>query len=238
VIPVVDGSASPFVVLVCAEVEWRAVRGRYESAVAGASPFGSWLAAAVADGPRTHSVVFLHTGVGKIRATAAAQYAVGRWQPPLLVNLGTCGGFGGVIERGEVVLVDRAVVYDMVDRTAEREAVLDGCDTRLDLSWLGAPHPAPVRVGPMLSADRDLLPADMPRLRSSYGAVAADWESAAIAYVAHANRVPALILRGVSDLVGPDGGEAYGDPAVFLAGAARVMEELLGQLPLWLSRWP
>lgn len=181
--------------------------------------------------------MFLYTGVGKIRAAAATQYAVQRWKPPLVVNLGTCGGFAGEVRRGDVVLVSRTVVYDMVDRTAAAAPILDGCATELDLSWLREAHPAPVRVGPMLSADRDLLPEDIPRLRAAHGGIAADWESAAIAWVAQANGTPALILRGVSDLVGPEGGEAYGDPAVFLTGAERVMGELLRQLPLWLTRW-
>ena len=46
-----------------------------------------------------------------------------------------------------------------------------------------------------------------------------------------------LILRGVSDLVGAEGGEAYGAPGAFEAGARPVMAELLSQLPFWLARW-
>jgi adenosylhomocysteine nucleosidase len=222
---------------VCAGVEWQAVRERHPEGAPLASPLGAWLETTAADGRHLHHVVFFHTGVGKIRAAAATEYALARWTPPLLVNLGTCGGFAGAVERGEVVLASRTVVYDMVDRTDGRGPILDGCPTALDLSWLREPYPARVRIGPMLSADRDLLPEDIPRLRSAHGGVAADWESAAIAYVAHAHGTPALILRGVSDLVGPAGGEAYGDPTVFTEGARRVMRELLGQLPRWLTRW-
>jgi adenosylhomocysteine nucleosidase len=226
------------VVLVCAGVEWREVLAHAPGVVAQPSPAGEWLETAVADGGRAHRVVFVHAGVGKIRSAAATQYAVQRWHPPLVVNLGTCGGFAGVVRRGETVLATRTVVYDMVDRTGGTGPVLDGCQTTLDLSWLGEPFPAAVRPGPMLSADRDLLPEDIARLRATHQGVAADWESAAIAYVAQANARPVLILRGVSDLVSDAGGEAYGDPAVFETGARDVMRELLRQLPLWLSRWP
>jgi hypothetical protein len=41
----------------------------------------------------------------------------------------------------------------------------------------------------------------------------------------------------VSDLVGEGGGEAYGNEAVFEAGTRQVMTKLIGQLPMWLSRW-
>ena len=50
------------------------------------------------------------------------------------------------------------------------------------------------------------------------------------------NKVPVLILRGVSDLVGEQGGEAYGNIAMFEAGATRVMVSLLKHLPGWLER--
>ena len=69
-----------------------------------------------------------------------------------------------------------------------------------------------------------------------YDAVAGDWESGAIAYVAARNGVRCLILRGVTDLVGPDGGEAYdGEVAFFHERAPVVMGRLLDQLPAWLA---
>jgi len=77
---------------------------------------------------------------------------------------------------------------------------------------------------------------DIPGLKARYGAVAADWESGAIAWVTRRNDTRCLILRGVSDLVGEDGGEAYeGGIAVFYEGTGDVMGRLLEQLPAWLA---
>ncbi|RPI83169.1 MAG: hypothetical protein EHM41_16570 [Chloroflexi bacterium] len=45
--------------------------------------------------------------LGKISAAASTQYIIDRWNPDLLINLGTCGGFEGCIERGAVVLVEK-----------------------------------------------------------------------------------------------------------------------------------
>jgi len=86
--------------------------------------------------------VFLHGGWGKIAAAASAQYAIDRWHPALLVNLGTCGGFAGRVEVGDVVLVERTVVYDIIERMGDpREAIADYATT-LDLSWVGASPPS------------------------------------------------------------------------------------------------
>jgi adenosylhomocysteine nucleosidase len=72
-------------------------------------------------------------------------------------------------------------------------------------------------------------------LIEKYGAVAADWESGPIAWVANKNRVRCLILRGVSDLVGGDGGEAYGKLELFQQRTAEIMQRLLGQLGEWIG---
>ena len=62
-----------------------------------------------------------------------------------------------------------------------------------------------------------------------------DWESASIAYVCKKNNVKLLILRGVSDLVGPDGGDAYGARVIWVEAAERIMKMLFKSLPDWLE---
>ena len=53
---------------------------------------------------------------------------IGRWCPDLLVNLGTGGGFAGLIVPGEIVLADRTVVYDIVDQMGDPDEA--GAHTR------------------------------------------------------------------------------------------------------------
>jgi nucleoside phosphorylase len=89
----------------------------------------------------------------------------------------------------------------------------------------------------LVSADRDLVPAEIAGLEAKYGAVAGDWEPGAIAHTCARNGQRVLILRGVSDLVNKEtGGEAYGNPAVFQEGTRVVMTSLVRQLPNWLAR--
>ena len=64
-----------------------------------------------------------------------------------------------------------------------------------------------------------------------FNAEAADWESGAIAWVSRKNKVRCLILRGVTDLVGAGGGEAYGKIEVFHENTRLVMKRLVGMLP-------
>ena len=113
------------------------------------------------------------------------------------------------------------------------EAIAD-YSTNLVLDWLCEPYPAIVQRGLLISGDRDIVAADIPMLVSRFGARAADWESGAIAWVAMKNRARCLILRGVSDLVGSGGGEAYGNIELFRLRSDEIMHRLVGQLPGWI----
>jgi nucleoside phosphorylase len=89
----------------------------------------------------------------------------------------------------------------------------------------------------MYSADRDLTAAGLRELDAQHQPVVVDWESGAIAWVAHRNATPVLILRGVTDLVSPDKAEAQGDLRLFQYNTDRVMQNLVADLPKWLAAW-
>ncbi|MBN9657255.1 MAG: hypothetical protein J0H49_03705 [Acidobacteria bacterium] len=225
------GRRLDFAVLISANAEWGPVRRFFPQATVAQSPYGEYFSARVG----AHTPLIFHGGWGKIDAAASTQYVIDRWSPRLLLNLGTCGGMQGAVERDQVVLAERTVVYDIVELMGDAEEAIADYTTRIDLSWLGAKHPSPVVRSTLVSADRDLAVADIPRLRARYGAVAADWESGAIARVAVRNGRKVLILRAVSDLVGAGGGEAYGQPGYFERRSEEIMQGLLRSLPLWLD---
>jgi adenosylhomocysteine nucleosidase len=224
------------VILICANVEWRAVCERFPNVTRQASPLGEWFCVDLAVGESTEPVAFFHGGWGKIAAAASMQYVIDRWSPGLLVNLGTCGGFEGEVERGTILLVERTLVYDILDQMVDPGEAMAHYATELDLSWLSEPLPMPVRRSLLISADRDLVSEEIPRLKAEFGALAGDWESGAIAYVAARNQTRCLILRGVSDMVGGRGGEAYGDFGLFVERAGEIMRRLVDGLPAWIAQ--
>jgi len=231
--------APEVVVLISANVEWGIIREIFPQATARTSPLGEWFEVPMTVGRNQEWVVFFHGGWGKIAAAASTQYVIDRWRPKLLVNLGTCGGFAGSVEKGTTLLVERTLVYDIIEQMGDYDEHIAHYTTHLDLSWLSEPYPSPVLRTVLVSGDRDILPEDIPRLRQEFGAVAADWESGAIAWVAARNGTRCLILRGVSDLVSAQGGEAYaGNMEVFVSGARSVLGRLVADLPRWLATRP
>ncbi|MBI5295404.1 MAG: 5'-methylthioadenosine/S-adenosylhomocysteine nucleosidase [Chloroflexi bacterium] len=222
------------VVIISANAEWRAVKELFPDLDIQRSPFGEYADLRLS----TFDLLTLfHGGWGKISAAATAQYVIDHFQPDLLVNLGTCGGFAGRIETGTVILVERTLVYDIIEQMGDGDEAIAHYATDIDLSWLGqrtVDRSSSVMRGLLVSADRDIVVEDIPMLIEKYGAVAADWESGAIAWVAKRNGVRCLILRGVSDLVGGGGGEAYGNLDLFHQRTKTVMKDLFDQLPEWI----
>ena len=216
-------------VLVSAIAEWNAVKSLFPKAKLRRFPFGECFDIVMQD----EHISFFHSGWGKIASAGSIQYVIDKYLPDLIVNLGTCGGFAGGVDQGEIVLVEKTYVYDIVELMGDPD-VVSYYASSLDLSWLAEPYPFPVRRGTIASADSDLLPAKIPSLRS-LGAIAADWESGALAWVAGRNHARLLILRGVSDMVHEEGSEAYNNIELFNERARGIMEQLVEQLPEWLN---
>jgi len=233
------------VVLISANSEWRAVKEILAPLEVQSTPLGEYFD--LKPDPGTHDTVthFFHGGWGKISAAATAQYAIDHWGPNILINLGTCGGFEGHVARGTVILVTKTIIYDIIEQMSDPDEAIAHYSTDIDLSWLADDRSqttdrgqSSIVRGLLVSADRDIVAGDIPGLVKKYGAVAADWESGAIAWVAKKNGVRCLILRGVTDLVNASGGEAYGNIGLFHENTKTVMKGLIEQLPGWLENIP
>ena len=217
------------VVLISAIAEWNAVKPLFPEAKIQHFPFGECFDIVIQD----EHITFFHSGWGKIASAGSMQYVLDHYSPDLIVNLGTCGGFEGAVKQGDIILVEKTYVYDIVELMGNLD-IISYYASSLDLSWLAEPYPFPVRRGMIASADSDLPPGKIPFLKS-LGAIAADWESAALAWVAGRNNARLLILRGVSDMVSDEGGEVYNNIEVFNERAKGIMEQLIEQLPEWLN---
>jgi adenosylhomocysteine nucleosidase len=242
--------APKVIVLISADAEWRAVQTLFAGIDYQKSPFGEWFLTRIGDqvehfqiqsgldqSSKTDTgyrvpVIFFHGGWGKIAAAASTQYVIDLWQPELLINLGTCGGFEGQVEQGMVILASQTIVYDIIELMGDFDAHIAHYSTIVDSDWLDEEAlPFPVRKTLLVSGDRDLAVAEIPGLNARYGAIAGDWESGSIAWVAGRNHTRLVILRGVSDVVGSVGSEAYGNLEYFAASTKVIMAKLIAALP-------
>jgi adenosylhomocysteine nucleosidase len=218
------------VVIVSANAEWRALLAELkpEAGDLQPSPYGQWFVGKLPNVEKP--LLFFHGGWGKVDAAASAQWALSKWNPRLVVNIGTAGGFPGRVREGDVVFVTHTIIYDIIERMGSAAEAIQDYTTQLDppppgLSGLVIPSA-------ILSADQDIDPRRVPELMRTYNVVAADWESASIARVCKKNNVRVMILRGISDVVDVSGSRTYGNAADFEAQSKKIMLKLLAFLPV------
>lgn len=223
------------VILISANAEWRVVKEKLGARNYQRSPYGEYFIDTPSTAGERDSVIYLHGGWGKVSAAATAEYAITRWRPDVVINLGTCGGFEGSVQRFDNILVNETIIYDIKEAMGDSQEAIRDYSTKIDLTWLNAPLPFAHLTDKLVSADRDLVPAELAQLQQHYRASAGDWESGAIAWVCARHQQRLIILRGVSDLVSAQGGQAYGNPDHFVQGTRQVMGTLLDALPLLLQ---
>jgi adenosylhomocysteine nucleosidase len=220
-----------YAVIISANMEWKALKKVYPEENYQNSLWGEYFFKKV----QNQNILFFHEGWGKVSAAGATQYLIDKFNPEIIINLGTCGGFEGEIERFDIVLADKTIIYDIREAMGDSKDAIADYTTQIDLTWLGENYPTKVRKTLLLSADKDLQIDEIEQLKKEYAAVAGDWETGAIAYIAKRNKKKLLILRGVSDLVSNQHGEAYGNLVLFGNRTDSVMKKLLAELPEWID---
>lgn len=214
-------------VIISAKTEWKIVKSYYSIQQVELTPFGETFSFR----ENEEDIGFFLGGWGKIDAAASTQYIIDVYTPEPLINLGTCGGFAGDVQVGDILLVNKTIVYDIYERMFDPNEAIRAYTKELDVSWIQETDDVSFIRSLLVSADRDLDPNEIPMLQKRYQAIAGDWESGAIAHVGKRNNVPAVIIRGVSDLVSPHEGEAYQAADIFIQRAAMIMNKLLDIFP-------
>jgi adenosylhomocysteine nucleosidase len=144
-----------FAVLISAKAEWSAVRTTLPRMRIERSPFGEYFYAQVED----ERLLFFQTGWGKFAASASTQYVIDSFNPAYLINLGTCGGIEGRVQRFDIVVPERVIIYDIYEAMGDATEAIDHYSSTLDLA---VQLPFPVVRTTLYSADRDLTPAAGP----------------------------------------------------------------------------
>ena len=170
-------------------------------------------------------IIATSSGLGKVMASATTQLMISSFNPRLLINFGSCGGVSPGLKVGDAVLASSVTEYDF--NSLEKQSPHLSCDS----SWIGllADTFPQLQVGPLASADQN---ADTPEKRAwihdQFKALVADWEGAAVVRVAHRNQLPALVLRGVTDIGADELSREYDAHASrVLADMAVLLKEII-----------
>lgn len=158
-------------------------------------------------------VISVLCGIGKVNAAAAAAHLVDI-NCDYILNYGLSGGISG-ISRNELCLCDRflehdfdltGIGYKLCEKPAQK--YIYEADKKL-LSVAKELIPS-AKFGTAVTGDRFICDAEIrDLLKTEFGAMSCDMETAAIAYACNFADIPYLSLRRISDDAGADAGDSY-----------------------------
>ncbi|MGO1120041.1 5'-methylthioadenosine/adenosylhomocysteine nucleosidase [Rhodovibrionaceae bacterium A322] len=167
-------------------------------------------------------MVLAQCGIGKVNATICTQMLIDLYQPAAFLFSGVAGGLLPNMQVGDLIVASHVIQYDM-DLTAfgRRPGEVPGhgrmieADPKLvDLSAQaydtafgqneGKTNNGPnLMLGTVVSGDRFISdPKTLRWLQREFSALATEMEGAAVGYTCYLNKVPFVILRGLSDTAG------------------------------------
>ena len=180
-------------------------------------------------------VVLAKSGVGKVFAALCAQTMVLNYGVTRFAVSGVAGSLSKDLHIGDVVIATTCVQHDM-DTSAVGDAIgmvsginrirfeADAATVRLLESVCRERH-VPYTLGIVATGDQFVASAAKERwIADTFGAVASEMESCAVAQVAFVNRVPYAAIRVISDEAD---GKTPEDYPTFVAHSAQRSSEIL-----------
>lgn len=152
-------------------------------------------------------------GTGKVNAAAGAAFLIDRGAD-IIINTGLSGGISGVT-RGDIVLATTLSEHDFnlmclgykLGEKPGQDYIYNASDMLNNHFTNIYPE---IKCGAMVTGDCFVSDAELrDKLKSEFGAVACDMESAAVAYICHIANLPFVALRRISDDAGNDATTDY-----------------------------
>lgn len=181
-------------------------------------------------------VVLLKSGIGKVNAAMGTAILIDKFQPDIIINTGSAGGFHSELNVGDIVIstevrhhdVDVTIFGYEYGQVPRMPAYFAPDDNLVRIAASSAEKIDEIQVVKGLIASGDSFMNDPERvefIRTKLPDLyAAEMEAAAIAQVAYQFDIPFVIIRSLSDIAGKDSNISFDQ---FLPTAAKNSADLI-----------
>ncbi len=187
--------------------------------------------------------VLVECGVGKVNAARTAQIMIDKYNINYMINVGSAGSTNADLNIKDIVIGDKLVQYDFdITGAGEYEKgeicgvgkffysdenLIKLCnDTINELEK----RDFNIKIGTIASADIFCTDRNKSELvRKEFGAECVEMEGASIAQVCYLDKIPFLVIRGISDT--PNGNNHI-DFVTYLESVSKKVAEILNKLIL------
>lgn len=183
-----------------------------------------------------HDVILLKSGIGKVNAAMSTSILLEKFNPDIVINTGSAGGFDATLEVGAIVISDEVRHHD-VDVTAfgyemgqvpDLPAAFKSDEKLRKLAEETVNELGEHQYATGLIATGDSFMSDSERVELVRGYFpqmkAAEMEAAAVAQVCYQFDVPFVIIRSLSDIAGKESSMSFEE---FLPTAAKHSTEIV-----------
>ena len=187
--------------------------------------------------------IVVKSGIGKVNAARTTQILIDNYKIEKIINIGAAGGINPDLKIKDLVIGDKIVQYDFdISESGDFEKgeiqgigkflssdenLINLCKKVLEKRFEKEYN---VVIGTIATADMFCSDPEIAKnVREEFGAECVEMEGAAIAQVCYLDKIPFLVIRGISDT--PNGNNEI-DYYTYCHVAAKMAAELLQDL-LW-----
>lgn len=172
-------------------------------------------------------IALAQCGIGKVNAAICTQMLVDRYEPSALIFSGVAGGLLPNMRVGDQIIASHLIQFD-VDLTAfgRRHGELPNSDRMIHSDPILMEHAADafdetfaeetdgpnLMIGTVVSGDRFVKdPKTLRWLQREFAALATEMEGAAVGYTCQINKLPFVIIRGLTDTADDDAADHFSE---------------------------
>jgi len=149
------------------------------------------------------NVVVVKSNVGKVNSARSCQILIDKFNPNLVINVGTAGSVDNTLEIGDVVVANALVQYDFDvtpfgRKLGEIENI--GECIKVNNNLLNLFDGMDVTIGCIASGDKFIVNTEEKNnIRNIFNALCVEMEGASIAQVCYLDNIPFLVIRSITD---------------------------------------
>ena len=149
------------------------------------------------------NTVVVKSNVGKVNSARVCQILIDKFNPNLVINIGTAGSVDNKLDIGDVVVANKLVQYDFDvtpfgRKLGEIENI--GEFIEVDKKLLDLFKGTNVTIGTIATGDKFIVNIEEKNnIRNIFNALCIEMEGASIAQVCLLDKIPFLVIRSITD---------------------------------------
>lgn len=161
------------------------------------------------------SIVAVYSGICKVNAAIAAQISIDAYGADLIINAGTAGGMDEGIGLFDTVISTQVAYHDVDDGILTKshpwmsDVYFNTDENLLNIAKVISDKNKKIYLGRMVTGEKFVEDGMHDIINKKYAPLSVDMETASIAHVCYANKIPFISIRTITDTATHSGKENF-----------------------------